>query len=463
MPLFGERGMVDHSIRKFLQQYAERKAAQATRQASMHITRENELLRVTKLWETRKAAALAQLSRAEALIIKVHDPERVAENAAQHNGAAVVWSDALPSAWLNFNVTEQQTDFYIADGKSGAEELERALDAAVSEVLPKTKKPNPLCVRMRDVRLHLTQTGRAYHLETSIDLEPHEVELECREHMHSWERHVAEYARIKKMASAATGSAKEQWNAWLKAKDPFVDPPTLAFEQYDIAPEALPKKSDFILMHHAIDYQYSNDNATITQIDLASDNEAYFLGTHATDAAAIYFEANTTSKFAGFVSTAFEADGKVLFAAVHKDVIKTTFSMFEDQAVLRFLFVMSYYDSTMVKKAVINARTEYGPESPCYAMTSEGQSKLHYILQPLPNYFMAKKMVISQIASYDIDDAEAVYNSTSVPRKASLLHAAGVVLEFQTRSTAFADARGLKLAKRKLRQLLHHITPFGQN
>ncbi|MBN19879.1 MAG: hypothetical protein CL678_01230 [Bdellovibrionaceae bacterium] len=456
--------VVDSAMRRFFQQYAERKAAQATRQATMHITRENALLRVSKLWETRKTSALAQLDRAEALLLGVNDPERVAENAAQHNQSAVVWSNGNPSVWLNFAITNQETDFYVPDGTAGARELEKAIDDALSDVLAQSQRPNPLCIRMRDVRLHLTQTGRAYHLETSLDLEPHELELESREHMRSWETHLAEYARILKMASAAmNGSARPQWLQWLEKKNPFIDPPTLAFEQSDVDIRRLPAKTDYVFLQHAQNAGMEETGAIINQIDLSSDNEKYFLGTHATDAAAVYFEANTLSKFSGFVSTAFEADGRVLFAAIDKELFKQSCKVYPDQDLLRLILASSYYDSTLVTKLVVRARTEHGPETFCYALVVDKSGEKRIALQPRPAFFAAKQMVETTLRGYDnVINASDRFHSAENTQKASLLHAAGVIIEYQERSTQFADARGLKLAKRKLRQLsniLARVTP----
>ena len=175
--------------------------------------------------QARRHAAEALRARALLLLSDLNGDEL----AAKHNNVATVWSDALPAAWLSFAVSDQATDFFVHNGREGSEFLEKAMNDAADELLREARVPNPLCVRARDVRLHLTQVGRAFHLQTSAELEPHELELECREHMHSWEKHTAEYNRIMQMAEVAKTDA--DWKAWLDAMDQYKDPPSLAFAQ----------------------------------------------------------------------------------------------------------------------------------------------------------------------------------------------------------------------------------------
>lgn len=445
-------------MKAFFIAYAERKAAQATAETDAHINKENAMLAATQRWENKQKNALNKLTRARALLLGITDPERVAELAVQHNKSAIIRTDALPSAWLNFNITDNPTEFYVPDGRDGVNLLETAMKQTAKKVLNYSSAPNPLCIRMRDIRLHLTQVGRAFHLKTSSELEPHEVELECREHMHSWSRMVADYHRIQSMAAATNGKAKKEWDEWIERKDPYTDPPTLAFNQESYVADNL-NIEEFLFLQYTT--QERPDAAAAYHLDLSNSETQFFIGSTPTDAEAVYYMAhdNPSKTFYGFVFSAFELDCRVLRAAIKRKYVENLQIDLdaEKQQLYHCVAASSNFDSPLVARLILNVRTAYGPESFCCASIQKDETALPVpIYTPLPEFDAAKTLVIQEIVARGIseDDAKEKFKLLTVFQKASALHAAGVVRQYATRSTAFADPRGLKLAKRRLVQLI---------
>jgi len=446
---------------QFFYQFAERMALEATEHTDGHISRENAMLLATQTWRNKQRITLNKFSRAQALLLKIEDPDRVATQAANLNKSAIIWSDTIPSAWLNFNIREQATDFFVEDGRDGPHALEKAMNDAANAILQTENEPNPLCVRMRGVRLHLTQFGRAYHLRTSSDLEPHELELECREHMHSWDRHVYEFQRIACMAQIALQN--KDWLAWVSNQNPFVDPPSLAFSKDD-SPRNLPapNEQDFFVLRYS-EGEEPAQGTVIPQYEFSNDIH-FFLGTHATDAESVYhatqqMRAGNALTLNGVISTAFEADGRILTAFVSRDILGIQSSELQDQALFSMIDSAAYHDSPLVQRKLIKARTKHSPETLCFILFRQNNKSPYQILrQQTPAFYAAKANVIQtialQIANGTTENASVLFNNSSIERKATMLHAAGVIQQYQQQSTAYANSRGLKLAKRKLNQLV---------